>query len=182
MGLLLAIPACGSLSTQSQTTLAKDSIIALEALQVLVKGVEKSADDKVISVKEAHQVLDIVKPAVQLIKASNTNAVETIKVVLADIQKLPFASKIEGLLFGLGLAAGAVKPTSAGLDAVAVTSLISTFLPGILAFIQRRREESGQDPTLEELKAHVLLSADELTADIDNWEALNPVPPDAPTS
>lgn len=180
-------PGCGAISTPTQTTLSKDSLLAVQTLGLFAKGVENLADAKIISVKEAHQVLDPTKEVVKTIKAGNTNTVALVQQLLTDINTLPFAAKLQGLIFTAKLGLGLVKPSTAGfaggdINPENIVGLVAMFLPSLLGFMKKRREETGQDPTLEELKAHVVAEADSVLADIDSWEALNPVPPDPPVA
>lgn len=181
---LVFLPGCGSLSSPTQTTLSQTSLLAVQTIGLFAKGVEDLADAKVITVKEAHQILDPTKDVVKTIKAGNQNTVALFQQLMVDLNKLPFAGKLQGLIFAAQVGMGLVRPpATAGfaggnMDGSAVVSLVMTFLPAILGFIKRRRDETGQDPTVDEIKAHVIAEADVILADIDGWEARNPVPAD----
>jgi predicted proteasome-type protease len=153
---------------------AQEVLTSVRVAGVLAKGIEASADAKLITVPEAHQALDIVKAAVKTLKASNGGAFATMEEALTQIGKLPFASKIQRYLEAARL--GLVVVNTAGTIPVdAITQVVFTMLPSIMAFIKKRREESGEDPTLEEVQAHVAAEADAVVLDIEGWEAKNPV-------
>lgn len=170
---------CGNLSTPAQKTLDDKALLGVQTLGTMSKGVEALADSKIITNHEAHLALDKIKVMVGLIKAGNTDTVTGVNEVIKDLQMLPFAAKLDKLLFAAKIAITPVS-SSQQIDGQGIINLVQLFLPAVMGFIQKRRALTGQDPSHEEMKQLIAKEADTVLTDIDVYEMLHPDVPEIP--
>lgn len=173
---LLAAPACASHAKPNHET--QDVLLAVQSLGLLANGIEATAEAGTITIAEAHQGLDIINAGVMTLKATNSGAKATLSKALEEIGKLPYAAKIKVYLDTANIVLQQVSG-AATIDVTEIIAIGQAFLPGLLAFIRKRREAGLADPTEEELKAHIAAEADAVAADINLWKAAHPVPASA---
>jgi starvation-inducible outer membrane lipoprotein len=113
MGAVIAFVLTGCATNPSvprAVQLRQDVITAIDAMDVLARGVEAAVNAKVLTANQANDVWDIEKAAIRVLKATNQNAYAVLAQALVELEKLPFAEKIRPYISVARLSLAALSP------------------------------------------------------------------------
>lgn len=97
--LTLIVSACASHSTAPlNIRLRQDVLQVIDGLTLLAKGIEATAEAKVITTAEAHDALDVIAAAISVLRRVNAGAYDVLSKTLMQIERMSWSARIRKYL------------------------------------------------------------------------------------